>query len=172
MTLDTTIGGAYSGSYADLAAFQAYATSMVWTLTGDENEQEANLRRAAMFLDREFKWLGRKAAQTQARAWPRVVSDLDPDGFPIASDAIPQPVIVAQFELAYLENQGNDLLAFTSGAEIKREKVKGGPVEVDTEYATGSGSEARIRAIEGLLRGYIDGPAPGAQSATIRLARG
>lgn len=172
MALDTTIGGAAADSYGEHADFATYAANMGWSLAGDTTSQEANLRRATMFLDREYVWLGYKAAQTQALAWPRVVSELDPDGYTIPSDAIPQPIINAQFELAYLENQGNDLLAFLSGAEVKREKVKAGPVESETEYATGSAAEARIRSVEGLLRGYVNAAQPGADTATVRLARG
>ncbi|GAA6162575.1 hypothetical protein NBRC116590_02790 [Pelagimonas sp. KU-00592-HH] len=172
MTLDTTVGGASSDSYASVAGFKTYSSSMGWTVTGADADLEPHMRRAAVFLDREYQFLGTKKTSSQARAWPRTVNETDPDGFSIPSDSIPLPIIYAQYELAYLIYEGHDLLEFKSGAEIKREKKKVGPIEKETEYAAGSGSEPRVRAVEGLLRGYIVGGQPGESVRTARLARG
>ena len=172
MTLNTAIGGADADSYGELADFETYATSMAWPLTGTEVAKEANLRRAAMFLDREYDWLGTRVSSTQARAWPRYVASTDKDGYAIASDTIPQAIIEAQFELAYLENRGNDLLAYVSGAAVKKTRVKVGPIDEETEYREDSGTEGRIRAVEGLVRQYLSGALPGSDSGSVRLVRG
>lgn len=172
MALDTTVGGASADSYASVADWQAYATSMGWTLSGDTDTFEANLRRATAYLDRIYRWVGRRADDDQALAWPRIVWDTDEDGYAIPSDEIPAGIVNATYELAYLENQGNDLLSYTDGAAIKRRKVKAGPVESETEYLAGSSVESRVVAIEGLIRPYLSGGQVGADTQNIPLVRG
>jgi len=172
MALDTTIGGTAADSYGELAALDTYATSMGWTLTGIDAVKEANMRRATAFLDRQYEWVGYRVDTDQALAWPRSDGGYDSDGWAIPFEAIPQKIINAQFELAYLENTGVDLLAYSAGAAIKREKVKAGPVEAETEYVVGDEAESRIIAIEGLLRDYITTGQQGETSGMIPRYRG
>lgn len=173
MALDTTVGGASADSYGTLAAFQAWVTAQGLTaLNGDDDAQNADMRRAAVFLDQEYIFVGYKVTSTQARAWPRYVNVLDPDGFSIPSDSIPNPIILAQFEIAHVINQGNDLLAFTAGAAVKKEKKKLGPLEKEIEYDFSSSAEPRIRAVEGLLRGYVTSGQPGESFSIGRVSRG
>lgn len=172
MALITTIGAADADSYGTLAGLIAYATSMGWTLAGDEDSQNADMRRAAAYLDRESDYVGQRVNETQALGWPRYCSMTDVDGFAIPYDEIPTPIIKAQYEVAYLFNQGNDLLAFTSGAAIKRETKKLDVLEKTTEYETASDTQPRVLAIEGLLRGYITNASQGQTSGMIRRDRG
>lgn len=152
MALVTTIGGASSDSYGTLAAYQTYAANMGWTLSGVDATDEQNLRRAAQALDRNFTFIGTRQYQTQALAWPRVVTDLVKD-WPIDTDTIPQDIIDAQFELAYLIQGGVDPFE-TITATVARTRVKAGPVESETEY-TGGKATPRLVAVEGLLRPYL-----------------
>ena len=97
MTLDTTIGGTDADSYGTLAAYETYAAGNGWTLAETDEANEANLRRAAQGMDRKSRFLGIQQYQFQARAWPRLVSDLVRD-WPINPDTVPLDVIYAQFE--------------------------------------------------------------------------
>lgn len=150
MTLTTTIGGATSDSYATLAEYDAYAAKMGWSGSiGDE----ANLRRATMYLDRQYNWVGHKVAQTQALVWPRYTTILV-DGWSVSSETIPQAIKDAQCELAYLISQGATPFATVAGGAVLTERVKAGPVESETTYA-GARETPRYVAIEGLVRPYV-----------------
>jgi hypothetical protein len=153
MALDTTIGGTAADSYGTLAAYEAYALAMNWALTGSNEKNEADLRRAALTLDRKYTFLGMQQYQYQARAWPRLVNDLV-DDWPINPDTIPQDIIDAQFEIAFLLHGGLDPFATIESSSTK-ESISVGPITVagDT-LPTGA---PRIVAVEGLLSGYILG---------------
>ena len=164
MALDTTIGGALTDSYATLAELNAYATAMGWTLTGTDAVKEAALRRSAVALDGSYGFIGVRTYQTQERAWPRFWYGLI-DGWPVASDTIPEPVKNAQIELAYVILTGSNPLASYDGA-VASERVKAGPVEADTVY---SGGKARTRytAVDRIIAPYTVSGA-----GQVRMVRG
>lgn len=172
MALNNTLGSASADSYGDEAGFTAYATSMGWTLLGDADFQEANMRRAAAYLDREYVFVGWRVTNTQEMSWPRYSDVLGPDGFAIPYDEIPGVIIKAQYEVAYLFNQGEDPLAFVAGPSIKKETKKLDVLEKTVEYENGSDTQPRIIAIEGLLRGYITSTETGKSSGMIPRYRG
>ena len=163
MALDTTIGGAASDSYGTLAAYEAYATANGWTLADTGPANEANLRRAAMYLDRKHKFIGMKQYQFQALAWPRLVRDLVED-WPIDPDTIPDDIKHAQFEIAYLLQGGLDPFA-TIETSTTKDMIKVGPITLDEETVpTGT---PRLVAVEGLLRPYLK-----AGAGQVALVRG
>ena len=165
MALDTTIGGASSDSYMTLAEWQVYwlARGVDLTQHGHDSAHEANLRRAADWLDRQNKFIGLKQYQTQARSWPRLVSDIV-DDWPINPDTIPQDIKDAQAEVAYLLHDGLDPFATIETSKTK-ERKKVGPIETEVETVpTGS---PRLVAVEGLLRPYLK-----AGAGQIALVRG
>jgi len=168
MALDTTVGGASSDSYATLGEYQAYAAAMGWTLTASESEQETHMRRARVYLDRAYLWHGYRASETQALQWPR---DMVPavDGFSVASDSIPQPIMDAQCEMAWLIHEGADPFATVSGGEVKRKREKVDVIEEETEYG-----DARERplypSVDALVRGYNKGK-QGAVAGSVTLVR-
>lgn len=153
MALDTTIGGTASDSYGTLAAYTTYAEGMGWTLEDTDGANEANLRRAAMYVDRKYDFIGLKQYQFQARSWPRLVRDLA-DDWPIDPDTVPTDIISAQFEMAYLLQGGLNPFATIETSKTK-DMIKVGPITIDEE--TLPTSTPRIVAIEGLLRDYIKG---------------
>ena len=163
MALTTTIGGASSDSYATLAAYQAYGATMGWTMGATDAADEINLRRAAVYLDRNYSFVGIRQYQTQALAWPRLVGGLVND-WPVDPDTIPQAIKDAQMELAYLIQGGLDPFATITGS-VGRKKVKAGPVETETEYLGGL-AKPRLVAVEGLL-----GPFLAAGQGQQRLSR-
>jgi hypothetical protein len=151
--LNTTVGGLESDSYGTLAAYQAYATGEGFALDPSDLLNESNLRKAANFLDRRFMFIGAQQYQFQQRAWPRLVNDLVND-WPINPDTIPQKVIYAQFEVAYILQGGVEPFA-TIVTNSTSESIKVGPITIDS--TTLPTSTPRIVAVEGLLRGYIKG---------------
>ncbi|MEO1108267.1 MAG: DnaT-like ssDNA-binding protein [Pseudomonadota bacterium] len=155
MTLDSTVGGASADSYATLAEYQAYSTSMGWTLTALHVDQEAHLRRAAMVNDAGFNWLGYRVTSDQARQWPRSVS-VNVDGFAVPSDSIPAAIKTAQMEMAYLIQQGTDPVAAVDGRTITSERKKVDVIETETEYSEGY-AQAYYPAIDRLVMPYATG---------------
>jgi hypothetical protein len=153
MALDTTIGGTASDSYGTLADYQAYATGEGFTLAVTDAANEINLRKAANFLDRKFMFIGMQQYQFQERAWPRLVNDLVND-WPIDPDTIPQKIIYAQFEVAYILQGGLEPFA-TIETNLTNDIIKVGPITLEAE--TLPTTTPRIVAVEGLLRGYIRG---------------
>ncbi|APX88650.1 hypothetical protein BV394_01980 [Brevirhabdus pacifica] len=151
MALDTTVGGASSDSYDTLAAYQAYGSDMGWTLAADA-ANEANLRRAAQVIDRQYAFKGYRASSTQALQWPRDINDLI-EGYAVSSTTIPQAIIYAQFEMAYLIQNGADPFATIAGV-VASTRSKAGPVETETTYQGGKGRASYV-AISGLLAPYL-----------------
>lgn len=143
MSLDATIGGTASDTYATLAEAQAYAgdqgtdAAAAWLAATDK--QEGTLRQAARILD-TMSWKGLKLTLQQSMEWPRAWAT-DKNGYPVATDIVPVPVKNAQCELAIR------LLAGDRADEDTRltmhEKV--GAIEV--EYASGG----RPRVVPGFV---------------------
>lgn len=165
MALDTTVGGASSDSYVTVAEFDAYLLKMGLSTDADEATKEANLRRATLYLDSQYTYVGIPASSTQALQWPRSTTAYV-NGYPIPSDEIPQPIKDAQCEFAFYTIDGGDLFADQAGRLVKSSRSKAGPVETQTEYLGGSRGNS-VPAASMLLRPYL---ASGA--GQIKLLRG
>jgi len=169
MALDTTIGGAAADSYGTLAAFEAYASTMGWTLTGGAADHNAVMRRAALYLDRNYIWIGGKATQAAARQWPRNISELV-DGFAVPGNSIPMPIIYAQFELAWIAHGGTDLFATVTTGAISKAKVKVDVIEESFEYKSPK-EHPLFTSIEGMIAPYHTGNRLGGGFGSIGLVR-
>lgn len=165
MPLDTTIGGVSADSYATLAEYQAYVTAQgLAPLTGTDDAQEAELRRAAVVVDDTYSFIGLQQYQYQARAWPRLVRHLV-DDWPINPDTIPDAIKRAQMEMAYQIHGGADPFATYDGA-IKRKREKVDVIEEETEYTGGKG-RPMFTGVDRILRDYITSGA-----GQLRMVRG
>jgi hypothetical protein len=151
MALVTTIGGASSDSYGTLAGYEAYAAARGLTLEVTDALNEINLRSAASGLDRKYSFVGMKQYQFQSLSWPRLVNDLV-DDWPVDPDTIPNDIISAQFEFAYLLQGGLNPFATIEKSNTS-ESIKVGPITISGD--TLPTSTPRLVALEGLLRGYI-----------------
>lgn len=170
MAIDATVGGSASDSYVEVADYAAYANSMGWTLTGDTDAQEANLRRARAYLDRGYAWVGVKATNTQALAWPRLTGHYV-DGYIVPSDAIPQAIKDAQCEMAYLIQGGVDPFEAITGGAVTQKREKVDVIEESTTYSEGSARDrTAYPAVDQLVGPYSTGKA-GMRSGSIGLAR-
>jgi hypothetical protein len=153
LTVEDGNGLSAADSYVELADYQAYGTGRGWTLGSDDAADEVNLRRAFDGINRLWDYLGEAETDDQAGAFPRTLWT-----------GVPQRVLDAQCELAYLLQGGLDPFA-TIDSSSTGETIKVGPITIGGDsLPTG---RPRIVAVEGLLRPYL-----GAGPGQVRMLRG
>ena len=191
MALDATVGGAAADSFFTLVEFKAYADSIgfVYTSVYADDVIEQSVRKGTQYLERGYRtrWKGFRTDRDQALAWPRTgdanngpsnyitpsytVGIIDADGYEIATNIIPRQVKEAGYELTILSLQGVDLLPrLQRGGAVESKKVKAGPVETETTYATSAAVRDRFLGIEGLLDGLVTSH-PGGGLVSGRIVR-
>ena len=162
MPLDATVGGANANSFVTLAAANTYfeTRTHATSWTGTNEAKEKALITATQRLNQET-FAGVKASTTQALKWPRY-DTADADGYPYASDAIPQALKDATCELA-LELMATAALAQSKLTNYARLKI--GPLDITPQQPQKSGALPAqvLRLLSGLLMS-----AP----STIRMVRG
>lgn len=140
-TLDPTVGGADSNSYATTSEADTYFTermrSSAWS-DEDTDDKERALISASRRIDEE-DFMGSPAAETQALKWPREGVTLD--HVVISSSVIPEIIKRATYELALQvligDDDSEDFLA-DSGLEAFK-NVKVGPIDVTPRFGHGGG---------------------------------
>lgn len=144
MALVVEDGTAVSGadSYITLAAADTYFTNRrndTWDFASDA-EKEVALRKAMDFMEQRWGNLykgQRKYPETQLWSFPRSYL-YDREGYAI--EGIPTKLQYAQAEYAVIALE-NDLWLTPetneTGQQVSRERNKIGPLETDTEYASG-----------------------------------
>lgn len=137
-------------------AFLAERRRTAWEAL-DESEKEANIIRAADFLNTAYRWSGEPLTTEQSMALPTSVVDF-----------VARSVRAAQMLLAYEASQG-ELAPTTVGSTVTKERKKlDGVGEKEVTYATGSSGIRSFPAITALLAGYavpIGASGVGLQSA-------
>lgn len=113
-----------------------------------QSDKEAALRRATTFLDQGFQWKGNLSDKDNNHAWPRKGVE-DDEGRSIDSSTIPQRILDACAELAYIDAVESELLPVTESGTTQR--VKAG--EVELEYSGGGGSGKSLARINRLVSG-------------------
>lgn len=101
-SIDVTVGGASANSYCSIAQGDTYHETHITPDTwddADDDEKCRALQTATRMLDQWFEWNGSAVGNTQALLWPRV-GVTGPNGYLIASDAIPVLLRNATAELA------------------------------------------------------------------------
>lgn len=143
MSLDPTIGGTASDTYATLAEATAYAgdqgTDAAAAWLAASTKQEGTLRQAARILD-AMTWKGLKLTLQQSMEWPRAWVT-DKNGLPVATNVVPVQVKNAQCELAIR------LLASDRADEDPRMTIHEKVGSIEVEYASG----ARPRVVPGFV---------------------
>ncbi|MER9829173.1 hypothetical protein NKJ51_12400 [Mesorhizobium sp. M0134] len=150
--------------YGDDAGFTAYAAAAGYTVPA--GTIAAARQRGSAYIDGTYgmRFPGRPTGGlAQERAWPRTGATVY--GSTLASDLIPQRVIDASYEAAYLElvKPGSLSVSFDPSRKVKRQRVEG--IEREFFEPSDSGNifapDAPISTIiEGLLAPLI-GPASG-----------
>lgn len=119
-------------SYASLEFVTDYWTSLGNTdWTGlDEADQEINIRKATLYIDRNYRFVGRKKTGTQPLEWPRILAQ-DLDGYLLDDSEAPLLVMRATAVVANLYRQGTvDLDPIITDDDIAVEEVKVDVIEV------------------------------------------
>lgn len=135
-TLDATVGGASSNSYAVVADADTYfderLRSTAWS-GEDADDKERALIMATRRIDEE-DFEGSKDSESQALKWPRVLAFVD--GVELGTDAIPDIIERATYELALVllqkDDDSEDYLQ-NSGLEAFK-NVGVGPISVTPRY--------------------------------------
>ena len=133
-------------SIADALEYHAAMGNTAWA-AATEAAQEIALRRAAQYLDTEYRYRGTRYNTAQALEWPRVNYEFDyrPEVWPVAA------VEQAACEAA-LRALTNTLRSDVSTDQVIEETV--GPITV--KYASKSG-QTRYPVVSSLLRRYVIG---------------
>lgn len=171
LTVEDGTGVANADSYVTLVEWQTYGAAFLnvdLTAHGHDASHEANLRRAAQYLGAAYLWKGDKVESGQALAWPRYISGYV-DGYPVASDEIPEGVKRAQMEMAYLIHEGADPFATITGGAVKSKREKVDVIEEATEYASFRDRDA-YPMVDQLVGPYVDGKV-GTVARSMILAR-
>lgn len=129
VTVDATVGGANANSFITVATANDYANNAlsVTAWTGATTDDKSRALIMATTDLQPLAWVGTRATDTQALAWPR--TDAVINGRPIADDVIPREVQQATFDLALsiLEGTsatgGGDLVPGVPNGDLKRLKL-------------------------------------------------
>jgi hypothetical protein len=131
--------------------------SAEWTAASTA-EKESAVRRATQFLDAVYgpRFSGVKKVDNQRLQWPRAYA-LDMTGESIDSDSLPRAIIEACAELTNRQVASPLFPDRDTEGEIGREKVKVGPIEVDTTYVGSAGDMPGYGYVDAILSSLLGG---------------
>ena len=132
---------ANSNSYVSEADFATWLTARGYTLTG---AAAINLTLAMDYLQTQV-YLGVQSNLSQSLMWPRTGVYID--GMAVASNEIPNYLKIAQMQIAWSIDQGENPMATTSPG-IKREKVD----SLEIEYQDGIGRGSNVAVVSSLSK--------------------
>lgn len=130
VSLDATVGGANSNSFITVATANSIAenTLNVTTWTGASADDKARALIMSTTDLQPLAWVGTRATETQALAWPR--TDAVINGRTIADNVIPREIQQATFDLALSILAGaaatsgsGDLVPGVPNGDLKRLKL-------------------------------------------------
>ena len=132
-----------ANSYVSVSDFTTFLDDRGLEFSGAGPDEEQCLTIAMDYLETR-SYLGYRVDDAQELSFPR--SGIYIDGVLVADDAIHKDLKLAQMEVAYAVDQGNNPLS-TLGRETKKEKV--GDIEV--EYFDKAKESSDLRAVEARL---------------------
>lgn len=158
-------GRADAEALASVAAADAYHASrgnVAWAgaLTADK---ENALRRATDYMSiYRAKWKGRRMGMVQSLDWPRYGVQLDDVGFGryaalVPPNTVPVQVVQACCELAIRALSG------PLAADLERQVIAETIGPIKTEYAPGAPQYVRYRAVDAMLKMYLESGGMGIQ---------
>ena len=143
-------------SVADADAYHLARSNAAWA-AATNGVKEAAILEATTWLNGQA-WKGRKVA-SRTMAWPRA-DVVDGDGWPVATDTVPEVVGMACAELAGEIVAGSDPLAVQDRA---MSEMSVGPISIS--YEQGAAKAPTFPAVTALLRGLVY------SAGTIRMVR-
>lgn len=149
MALIVEDGSVVSGaeSYTSVASADTYIAnflnSSTWIAQATA-DKERFLRRATQYVDNLYgpRWSGIRIESDQLLDWPRANAQVE--NYLFDHDAIPLQLEHAVAEVAVRLNDGIALTTDSEDGNITAEKVKVGPITVDTEF---QGTKVQITVI-------------------------
>lgn len=142
-------------SYISLADARALAANYGLELPEDDTDAEVALRNGATYVGlAEPQMCGRRVSAEQSLAYPRTGVTLN--GFPVANNAIPKQVILAQVTAAATYGAGTEVRANSDGRSVQTERVEGA-VTVTYFNNGSSGATTAITAADDALRPLLCG---------------
>tara|TARA_R110002096_G_C14661938_1_gene728456 strand:- start:50975 stop:51517 length:543 start_codon:yes stop_codon:yes gene_type:complete len=163
-------GLATAESYLSVADFDTYwslrTTDPVYTEaalgTVNATQKEEALRVSTQEADaeNEIYWKGDKATSLQGLDWPRF-NAFDNSGHAYDSSAIPVELeaYIAERSARYMANITTGLIPDldSPAGDIVREKIKAGPVELDTSYSGGASAVKTFAKLDTLIQSLTIG---------------
>lgn len=144
-------------SYISLADARALAANYGLELPADDTAAEVALRNGATYVGlAEPQMCGRRVSAEQSLAYPRTGVTLN--GFPVANNAIPKQVILAQVIASVTYGAGTEVRANSDGRSVQTERVEGA-VTVTYFNNGNSGATTSITAADDALRPLLCGGA-------------
>ncbi len=144
-------------SYSTVAQADAYlavfTTRTGWDSASD-SEKEIALQRSTQYLDNLYgaRYKGIRTDEDQALMWPRTGAT-DLSGYSYDSDQMPACLLHATAEAADRFIAGDNPMADQEDAsKIKRQKVKAGPIEEETEFVGGMTLGKQYPVIDSILK--------------------
>ena len=172
MALDVTVGSSTAEAYASVENFDAFLTKRNLTLRDaegqavtEETAKEALLRNGATELrGYALRFPGQRATATQSLDWPRQNAAYR-DRTPIASNAVPLEVVIANMEAAFEIAANPDALrAVATGQQVRKEQA-GSLVTEFYESKDGAVPQSAFTSVEKTLAPILLDP-PTAASGT------
>ncbi|MEK9721880.1 MAG: DnaT-like ssDNA-binding protein [Rhodospirillaceae bacterium] len=164
LTVEDGTGLAAADSYLSEADADTYHTNhgnpSAWSGATSSAKEEA-LRLGTQYLDvvYQLRWKGRKVSSSMALDWPRT-SVHDESGYLVSSSAVPQAIkdacAVAALEHVNAAAASTSLLPNqASPGGIDAERVKVGPIEVETDYSGSASQQKAYTLLEAILSDLI-----------------
>ena len=126
--MSLTVGENTFITVSDADSFWSDLNDSDWS-NADQAEKESALRKATVFIDKEYEWPGHIADDTQKLSWPRD-NAYDDEGRHLTD--IPQAVKDATAYLAGQQVKGNEIFQ-VRGKDNRIQSLKAGPVEIEYE---------------------------------------
>jgi hypothetical protein len=165
--VETGAGVPNANSYASVSAADGYVADRGiagWTSLSTPVKEQA-LIKATDYLEATYRdaWKGNRITATQTLSWPR--SNVIVDGFLLAGNIVPTPVVNSCIEMALRSASGETLIA-DQGQRVKREKID----VIEIEYQDYSDPTLRYPFVNRMLLPYLLSSSDG-NFAQVRINR-
>lgn len=159
------------GTVLGASAYHTARNNAEWAAAStNPGSQQGALQKASDYINNTYRkrFPGTKTGgRAQTDEWPRTGA-VDSGGYDIPDNQVPVEVEYAAYEGALLILKGVDLNPVTQGGAIKRERVKAGPVETETEYS----DEVEIFASFTIMENYLEAILVAFTGTQVALLRG
>lgn len=176
LIVETGAGIANADSWVTMQFADQYAGRVgnaLW-VDGDAELKEPALRRGVRYLDAVYspRYAGQRANSPleQSLTWPRK-NVVDDDGYDVAVDLVPNNLMMAQVEAAFLEFAIPGSTQPTASARLQK-SVTVGPLSVTYEDSQGNkfgpGGQPLFSVIDGLMAPLLDRAKTGGVAFLLR----